>query len=281
LGRFLAFGFVLLVLAGIGMAIVAEETSGHMYALSFTPAYYWVVVALMGAGILRAMWGADSAHTRTRDGGTTWRRFARAVYDTTRVRVFRWAYFVAFSLTVFYPIFRCYFRVPYLFCHVCPRKCVFGFLRPYLVPAALIANLEKRWWCYHACPIGTLFDCQARVCTESSRVPTRWRAVALAVLAFTALAYFKIMWDLDHQPAAQFDWYTFFYNNTFGVSMAVITAAAALIILAYRRRRTFCETLCPVGTFSDLVLKLERSTSRKRSAAQPTAGSTSVEALEH
>ena len=125
--------------------------------------------------------------------------------DKVMVRATRWVYFVAFSLVVFYPIFRCYFKIPYLFCHVCPGKCIFGFVRPYIVPAALIMNLEKRFWCYHACPIGTLFDCQGRVWRKSKRVPEPLRRVSIAVLVFTAIAYFKIMWDLEGQPAVEFD----------------------------------------------------------------------------
>ena len=252
-----AFGVVLFVLIAIGMEIVVEHTSGGIYAFSFTPAYSWALVALLALGIVQAM-RTTSMPARARSAGRVVGRFAHGVYDATRVRISRWVYFFAFSLVVFYPIFRCYFRVPYLFCHVCPRTCVFGFMRPYLIPAALIMNLEKRYWCYHACPIGTLYDCQARVCTGSRRVPARLRAVAVAVLVFTAVAYFKLQWDLGHQPNVVLDWYMFFYNNAFAVSAAVIAISAVLIVLAWRLRRSFCETLCPVGAFSDLVLRLER-----------------------
>jgi spermidine synthase len=252
-----AFGVAVFVLIAIGMGIVVEQTSGMIYAFSFAPAYSWALVALLALGIVQAM-RATAMPARARSAGRALGQFAQGVYEVTRVRVLRWVYFFAFSLAVFYPIFRCYFRVPYLFCHVCPRKCVFGFVRPYLVPAALIMNLEKRYWCYHACPIGTLYDCQARVCTGSRRVPARLRVVAIAVLVFTAVAYFKVMWDLEHQPNVVLDWYMFFYNNVFAVSAAVIAITAALIVLAGRLRRSFCETLCPVGAFSDLVVRLER-----------------------
>ncbi len=270
---FVAFGFTLLVLAAIGMAIVAEETSGGVYAISFAPAYYWALVALLAIGIVRAT-GVKVFASRAGRIGAPIQRFGKTIYESTRISVLRWAYFLAFSLAVFYPIFRCYFSIPYLFCHVCPRKCIFGFARPYLIPAALIMNLEKRSWCYNACPIGTLFDSQARVCKKSTRVPKRLRAVSYAVLVFTAVAYFKIMWDLEGEPAVEFDWYTFFYVNMFAVSAVVIAISAALIVLAYRLRRNFCETLCPVGTFSDVVLKLERSLSRRAVVASPPPGGT-------
>jgi spermidine synthase len=265
-GAAFAFAFPLLILAGIGTVIVAEETSGGVYAVSFAPAYYWALVALLALGIVRAVGlqgeplgglrGWPSTLGRIRSAV---QRFGRTIYESTKVSVLRWVYFLSFSLAVSYPVFRCYFSVPYLFCHVCPRKCIFGFLRPYLVPAVLIMNLKRRFWCYQACPIGTLSDCQARVCKASRRVPARLRAVSFAVLGFTAVAYFKIMWDLDHQPAVALDWYTFFYNNLFAVSAGVIGVAVALIMLGYRLRRSFCEILCPVGAFSDLLLRGERA----------------------
>jgi predicted membrane-bound spermidine synthase len=261
----LTFGVLLLVLTAVGMTIVAEETSGAIYALSFTPVHYWALAALLALGILRAMGTKPFASTGGRIRSVL-QRWGAAVHKSTRVRVFRWAYFLAFSVTIFYPIFRCYFKIPYLFCHVCPRKCIFGFVRPFAIPAALIMNLEKRFWCYRACPIGTLFDCQARVCRTSRRAPGRLRAVSIGVLAFTAVAYFKIMWDLNAPPAVASDWYTVFYNNTFTASVAVIAISATLIVLAYRVRRSFCDTLCPVGALSDLLLRLERFVSRKRFA---------------
>jgi spermidine synthase len=270
-GAAFAFTFTLLVLAGIGVVIVAEETSSGVYAVSFAPAYYWGLLALLALGIIRAVRLPARSSTPGRIGSAV-KRFGRTVYDSTKVSVFRWAYFLSFSLAVSYPIFRCYFSVPYLFCHVCPRKCIFGFLRPYLVPAALIMNLERRSWCYQACPIGTLSDCQARVCKTSRRVPARLRAVSFAVLGFTAVAYFKIMWDLDHQPAVALDWYTFFYNNLFAVSGVVIGVAVALIILGYRLRRSFCDILCPVGAFSDLLLRGEGALTRQGATGPTPSG---------
>jgi len=229
------------VFAAIGLLIVLEETAAGVYAVSFVPAYHWALLALLAVGLIRAM---------EFDFGAAWRR--------SGMHPMRWIHFAAFSLAVFYPIFRCYFKIPYLFCHVCPRKCVFGFLRPWLVPAALIMNLEKRHWCYHACPIGTFYDCQARTGGKPARRPIVFRVTAIAVLIFTAAAYFMLKHDLAEPPAAA-DWYAFFYLNAFGVSAAVLATAAVLIVLAWRLRRAFCESLCPVGTFSDLMLKLDRA----------------------
>ncbi len=253
----LSFGLMLLTLVGMGAAIMAEQTSSAAYAVSLSPFYYWMLVVLMAVGIVRAI---DPQRFEMTGGnlGDRMRAAGRAVRRISHVQLFRWVQFFAFSLAVFYPIFRCYFRVPYLFCHVCPRKCIFGLVRPYLVPAALIMNLERRLWCYQACPIGTLADSQARLAKTSQPAPRTLRVLSIVVLVFTGVSYFKMMWDLQAQPITGYDWYNFFYRNAFEVSAAVVIIAAVLILATARLKRLFCAGLCPIGAFSDLVQRGER-----------------------
>jgi hypothetical protein len=256
-GRVGAFGTVTLAFAGLGLLMVSEDTNIGLYAFSFVPAFHWILVLLLAWGLLRAM-DLDPF----RNNAETFLRWARAVRHRTRIGPFRWLNFAAFAIVAFYPVFRCYFAIPYLFCHVCPRQCVFGFLRPYVVPAALIMNLEKRYWCYHACPIGTLYDCQVCVAGRPKRL--RWLGyLALAALVFTAVSYFKLDWDLGSEGKAIQDWYTYFFKNRYSVSLTVIGVAGGLIAVAYRLRRSFCSALCPIGTFSDLMLRLERSLQKR------------------
>ena len=155
------------------------------------------------------------------------------------------------------PIFRCYFKVPYLFCHVCPRQCIFGYMRPYLVPAALIMNIEKRHWCYHLCPIGTVLDCQARVSGKPWHLPGWIKILPILILLFTAVSYFKISSDLARPTETLLDWYTALFKNSYSPTLIVILITVLMLILAFRIRRSFCETVCPIGTLSNLILKLE------------------------
>jgi len=264
-GRALTFGAVLFVFLALGALIVAPDTSGRIYAFTFTPAYHWLLLALAGWGILQAM---DTRLLARLDDQVRKRLevVSRRVYQRTRLRPGRWLFFLAFAPVVFYPIFRCYFKVPYLFCHVCPRVCVFGYLRPFLVPAALIMNLEKRHWCHHVCPLGTLYHCQAGSGGQGRRLGKWLFVLPLVVLAFTVVGYFKIPRDLDGETLWGGDWHAFFFHQTFAVSLVVIAAAAALLIMGFRWRRSFCDTLCPVGTFSELLLRLERKLTRKEVA---------------
>jgi len=55
----------------------------------------------------------------------------------------------------------------------------------------------------------------------------------------------------------------------------VIASAALLLIMGFRWRRSFCDTLCPVGTFSELWLKVERHLPRRTGKEETDAVPTS------
>ena len=262
------FAVMLLLLFGLGLAIAAEDSAGRVYALSLDPVFTWAVAGVLGVGLWKAFRRRARAGALAEDPGG-WQRISEALYRGTRLRLFRWASFLVLGTAVFYPLFRCFFTVPWLFCHVCPRKCIFGYVRPFLIPAALVMNLDRRTWCQGSCPIGTLFDGEARALPRSRRASRLLRFGALGVLVFTVIAYFKVQWDLEAQPEVPGDWYTFFYRNSFAVSAAVIVIAAALILVAARWRRPFCEALCPVGQLSELVGRFEGSLTGRGPGRRP------------
>ncbi len=242
--RWIAFAITAGIFGLLGGLILWDSTAGTLYSLSFHPLYTWAVLAILGWGLLRAMGLAKIPEAWLAPQNTD--------------SIFRWLSYLFLAPVIFYPVFRCYFKIPYIFCHVCPRRCVFGFLRPYLVPGALIMNLEKRSWCHGACPIGTFYQCEARVASKTTRRPAWFWPVALGILLWTAVAYFKIAGDLEAQPDVAWDWYTFFYTNGYEASCWILGAAAFLFLAGWRLRRTFCGLLCPVGTLSHLILRLER-----------------------
>ena len=58
-------------------------------------------------------------------------------------------------------------------------------------------NLEKRHWCHHACPLGTLYHCQAGSMGRGRRLANRLFLLPLIILVFTVVSYFKLPGDLD------------------------------------------------------------------------------------
>jgi len=271
-GRSAAAAVALISFAGIGLNLVAEGARSPLYALSFSPWYHGFLVAVLAAVVADAvgLWGAAG-----RSGGALdrWRHRLRQAGGLSALQ---WLTFAGAGLVVFTPLFRCFFAVPWLFCHVCPRPCVFGYLRPYLVPAALLANLEQRHWCRAACPLGALHQCQAGLARRSRRVrrPLTW--LAPAALVATALAYFEVRSDAAAATARSEassgflpgNWYEALVLDGFEIAPATLVFGAVLLLAGFHWLRPFCDLLCPVGTLSRWVLALERRWMRPRCAEE-------------
>lgn len=249
----LSFFALLSILGAAAMAIVWDKTASTMLGISLSTGYHGAALALLGVAFLQALGVLPDSLLFSRKMMERWHR-------ATGLAGWRWLKFLGLGLIVFYPLFRCFFKVPYLFCHVCPRKCVFGWFRPYLIPAALVMNLNNRHWCEHSCPVGTLLHCQETGFRPPSR--RRWTRPVTAILSgsallFTVLSYFLIQRDHAGLEDVPEGWYQFFFKNSFSVSLAVLAAAGALVAAGFARRRAFCHCLCPIGTASEAYLQFE------------------------
>ncbi|MFH1567570.1 MAG: 4Fe-4S binding protein, partial [Gemmatimonadota bacterium] len=262
-GQVVAAAIALFAFAGAGLTMAAEGAGSGLYGLTFSPWFQALVLGLFGATLAGAAGLAPGAASEL----GRLRRWSLRLEETTAVSLLRWLSFVGAGLVVFYPVFRCFFSVPWLFCHACPRPCAFGYLRPYVVPAALLANLERRHWCQTACPLGTLHQCQAGLSRRPRRLrqPLTW--LAFASLTLAAVGYFEV-WGRTAGTAAPGSWFTFFYRDAFAVTPAVLAVAALLLLAGFRWLRPFCDLLCPVGTLSELVLKLEHRWVRRAAAKE-------------
>ncbi len=118
---------------------------------------------------------------------------------------FRLIQFLLLSLVAFYPLFRCFFKIPYLFCHVCPRQCAFGIYRKYIIITGTITNTGNWPFCHMTCPIGIMYDAQPvserRV---SQSIINKLHSIRLIILIFIPFVYFKSKFDesaLTQHPA--------------------------------------------------------------------------------
>ena len=123
-------------------------------------------------------------------------------------------------------------------------------------------NIEKRHWCFNHCPIGTLHDCQSKKSKQRFSLPRSFGILPVVILIGTAVSYFLVKIHAVHPEAHGVDWYNAFYKNIFAADRLVLLIAAALVLMAFFIKRPFCELLCPVGTFSKLVLKAEKIVAR-------------------
>lgn len=222
----------------IGFLIINENTTTSIYDLTFSNIYISLTFLLLAIAIFIVLF-----KEKLRINGQ-------------KQKILRFISYIVFAPMVFYPIFRCYFKIPYIFCHVCPRKCIFGHLRPYTVPAILLLNLDKRTWCYKYCPIGKLQDKQLSIKTKKIVLPKFFSYTKYLFLLFTIITYFII----SNKNSA---FYNYFFKNIFSLSIIVLIIAALLFILSFFIHRFWCNYICPIGTVSEDILKVEKKWNQK------------------
>jgi polyferredoxin len=165
-------------------------------------------------------------------------------------------YFVILAPLVFYPIFRCFFRIPFIFCHVCPRKCIFGYLRPYTVPAVLLLNLDKRRWCYDLCPCGMLQDSAYKVKCKKIKLPKFFSYFKYIFLLVIIFLFFMILVDKPQPDLAGGGFFNYFFKGMFSFSLTILIAFIVIFLLSSFIYRLWCNYFCPIGTVSGLILKV-------------------------
>ncbi len=165
--------------------------------------------------------------------------------------------YIIFLPIVFLPIFRCYFRIPYIFCRICPKKCPWGELRPIIIPFVLLLNTDKRFWCFNLCPLGTLQRHQCKLNKKRIKLPRWLKNIRYIFLLFTIVIVIKLTIGIRQAK----------YSLLIGVYHPVILTiliASVILILAFFIPLFWCEYFCPIGSFSDLVLRLEDKFNRKK-----------------
>ena len=235
-----------------GVLVLSDSVMPTVRRFSYSSWYRHVLLLLGVWAVVKLLRGPRWKSERVQHAGGL-RAVLASARKATGLTFYRWAGFIVLSLAAFMPIFRCFFSIPYLFCHVCPQKCIFGIVRPYLVPSALLVNLRNRQFCYGTCPIGTLHDCQPCL-RKRWRVPN-WCALAvgLLALAFVAVGYFKVT-ELDPDSSWFFDYFIGSYSST----SLVIAFAAVSLFLGVVIWRPFCSFLCPIGNTSEWISKTTR-----------------------
>lgn len=224
----------LLVFLTIGFLAVNPKTSSAVYFISLLKPYKFLVIFMLGLSLIASV------------------RFPY-ISKLVTTKLFHLSAFLVLSLAAFLPIFKCFFKIPYLFCHVCPRQCIFGFIRPYAVPAMLAANLGRRPWCHHFCPIGIFLDFQPKGATVSYDL----HKAGLVVLAFVLISYFAAKFGVGGIGPLG-DFYAFFFKNQFSTSWLVLAVTFAFLVSNAYVPRPFCE-ICPIGVvfrLSKRVVKL-------------------------
>jgi len=163
------------------------------------------------------------------------------------------------------PLGRCMFAIPYLFCHVCPRPCIFGVLRRFVIASALVTNLGDLRFCQRVCPLGLA---QASVPSTSS---LRKLGKASWWLRIPSLAL-VIWWvfGIDPGPVHEGEGIVQrLYQHADAVNPWVLWITGGLLLLSFFVRRPFCESICPIGSTSEILVRADRLVRRRRSPQPP------------
>lgn len=163
----------------------------------------------------------------------------------------KYPYFFIFLPVAFFPALKCYFKVPYVFCRVCPEQCPWGHMRKALVPGFLAINLDKRFWCYRLCPFGTLQDHQANACRLRLSVPRWIRGIRYLSLLFAVAIVLITIFD-ERSPVIRF-----FSLNEYLLASGTLLFVVGVFLFSFLIPRLWCNYFCPIGTTSDLILKAE------------------------
>ncbi|MDP7140855.1 MAG: 4Fe-4S binding protein [Candidatus Woesearchaeota archaeon] len=158
-------------------------------------------------------------------------------------------YGLIFLPAVVLPLFKCYFKVPYILCRACPKKCPWGELVPFIVPSFLVLNLDRRFWCFKLCPFGTLQDYQSKVSKKRIKLPGWLKNLRYLVLLFTAI----VVLSLIFKP----DFYFGLFIGTYEFYLITALVSLVIFILAFFIPRLWCNYFCPIGCVGDLALKAE------------------------
>ncbi|MBD3204655.1 4Fe-4S binding protein [Candidatus Woesearchaeota archaeon] len=160
-------------------------------------------------------------------------------------------YYIFFLPIAIYPVLKCYFKIPYIFCKSCPRKCIWGHLREFIVQGFIIINIDKRSWCFNYCPFGYLQDLNKKTVNKRITLPKKLGLSRYVVLA--AIIYLLLFFG------------RFGFKAEYSVTLIVLIFTAVIFILSFVVHRFFCNYFCPIGAVGDLVLKLEKLFKKRQS----------------
>ena len=251
-----------LLLLAMTVAVILPALQGFVENLTLNTTYHVLALVVL-ASLLAMAFEPPWLHKRL----VRAERRLRSITHRIGVSPLRSVVFLVLLPVAALPLGRCYFVVPYLFCHVCPRPCVFGILRPYVVGAALLTNFGDRRFCLRACPLGHAQAAPAAL--RSSRPRPFGRVVwGLRILAVVLVTYLYLAAAQDHRKGMDgVGVYAWFFADRYAVSPWVLGVAGAAIVLSFSLRRPFCEAACPIGAVSDLIARLERKWLRGASSA--------------
>ncbi len=208
--------------------ILGDSTSQIIYDFSFSDLYLLLVLSLLGFVFLAAL--------------------SKKLHKLASSNIIRTTYLIVFLPVVLFPVLICYFRIPYLLCQRCPKKCIWGYLRPILIPSFLVVNLQNKIWCATYCPVGFMQGLLGSLIKKKCR-PKQLKYLGYLILGTIIMLYFLIQKTEIFSRA---------FKHTYSTSLVVIVVAGIMLIGSVFVSRLWCNNFCPIGTTSDIISSGEK-----------------------
>ncbi|MFH1245608.1 MAG: 4Fe-4S binding protein [Candidatus Omnitrophota bacterium] len=166
-----------------------------------------------------------------------------------------WNLFVLGPLFI-YPFTFCPFRLPYVYCFICPLKCIWYRLRGIVLVFAVGLNIKNNLFCEHLCPWGAIQRLFFRITPKSINLPgilryLKYVSLILFIFIIAATKNAEVLsYNFLGAPLSRivlvklriFLWITFL-------------SSAVMSIVIYR---PFCRYFCPVAALNKIVYFLTR-----------------------
>lgn len=158
----------------------------------------------------------------------------------------KWIYGILFLPLLLLPLFRCYFKIPYIFCRVCPNRCPWGLVRTFAFNSFLLLNLFGKSWCSSLCPFGTFQECQTSVSKKRFILPV-WISIVMSyvILLLVTVMYFSSLFG--------WQWGRFFELGRYAWVDLTVIISLTILLVSFLVPKFWCRYFCPVGTIAELT----------------------------
>ncbi|MFH1045957.1 MAG: 4Fe-4S binding protein [Candidatus Omnitrophota bacterium] len=148
----------------------------------------------------------------------------------------------------------CPFKMPFIYCALCPVRCPWFYLRGYVLAGALVLNVRQNLFCARICPYGTLQVALAKISHKKIVLPAALRYAQWGSIVLLAL----LVWTSFHPQLiattiAGISLGTLAIIKMRWLLLGLFTLSILLSIINYR---CFCNHLCPVRTISGFLHRL-------------------------
>ncbi|MBU3933404.1 MAG: 4Fe-4S binding protein [Candidatus Omnitrophica bacterium] len=142
-----------------------------------------------------------------------------------------------------YPFSFCPFRLPYLYCFICPARCAWYRIRGVVLLIAVGLNIKRGLFCSHICPFGTIQILLSKISAKKISIPYFFRS-----FKYIGIALIASVIAISKRPQG-----AIFIVKLKGFLLATLLLSMGMSIFGYR---IFCHNLCPINALSKIRNKI-------------------------